>query len=141
MAWPPPRILTWEGYVSQQLGLANTYSWFYVPLLFDALGVPRHQRFHLPDRWNQWVSHYKTLLRANNITAEGTVIHKYIEIQRQEVIMALDQQTQQAIRMWIIGLRNNRREGVPGVLPLPDIDYNSVVQAIPGVGLGGIGRV
>ena len=55
--------------------------------------------------------------------------------------MVLDQQTQQAIGMLIIGLRNNCREGLRDVLPLPDIDYNSVVQAIPGVGLGGIGRV
>ena len=54
--------------------------------------------------------------------------------------MGLDQQTQQAIGTWTIGLRNNRREGFAGVLPLPD-DYISVMQAIPGVGLGGGGGV
>ena len=43
------------------------------------------------------------------------------------------------IGMWIIGFGNNRTEGVPGMLPLPDIDDRSSVQDIPGVAMRGSG--
>ena len=55
------------------------------------------------------------------------------------LLNSLYQQKQQMIGMWIIGFGNNRTEGVPGMLPLPDIDDRSSVQDIPGVAMRGSG--
>lgn len=61
----------------------------------------------------------------------ATWIHNYIRAQRQEEPLALAQQAKQEIGMWTVGLRNNRREGVPGVVRLPGIDALPVVKPIP----------
>ena len=115
--------LEWGVYARAQIGLAQTDSWFYVPLLLEALGVPHHTHagFERPERWGTFVDRYRNVLSNAGVSAKSVVTKAgtYIHARVQERLMELDPVAAQYIGMWILDLRNAGASSV--VPPLPEI--------------------
>lgn len=110
--------LEWGVYVRTQIKRFETDSWFCVPLLLGALGVPHrsHGGFEGPERWSIFVDRHMKVLRTAGISAYGVVAQKGACVYPHEQVrlIGLESVVANHIGMWLVKVRWGGRSTVGG---------------------------
>ena len=107
----PAALQPWHAYALQASAASPTHSWFYVPLLLEAFGLPATTyRFVRPATWSAYVHAYSaafdqwSLDSADYVVSNGT----YISAANQDLLMQRLQQLGLAICEWCVTVRQTR---------------------------------
>lgn len=128
---------TWEAYVQREVQRIETDSWFFVPLLLEALGVSRGRslyNFEHPEGWGAYVDRYRNVLVEHGVSVEHVVVKNgtYITASSQEDLMGLDPVATAYIAEWIINVRQSGGVTIPPLPSLEMLDVNSVTVRTSG---------
>lgn len=112
-------MVTWELYALQAIAASSTNSWFYVPLLLEALGRPATAfRFQRPPLWDTYVERYRGRFAHLNPADYVTPAGNYIVSGIQDMLMSHDD-LGLFIFGWIQQLRISN-----SVVDLPSVNFD-----------------